>query len=78
MDGQAEIGTEALARCCLAGDANGQVGRAGVGRRRLEGGASLALGQPGGALQGLGRAVQMTGAVAADVDLNAHFGRRRR
>ncbi|WP_436358067.1 hypothetical protein [Brevundimonas sp. CEF1] len=78
MDGQAEIGAEALARCCLACDADGQIGRTRVGRRCLEGGAGLTLSQTRGALQGLGRAVQMTGAVAADVNLNAHSGRRRR
>ncbi|MNS84547.1 hypothetical protein D3C72_1183770 [compost metagenome] len=76
MDGQAEVGTEALAHRRLAGEADGQIGRTRVGRRRLEGGAGLTLGQTRGALQGLGRAVQMTGAVAADINLNAHFGRR--
>ncbi|MND87391.1 hypothetical protein D3C80_793880 [compost metagenome] len=78
MDGQAEVGAEPLTRRHLAGDADGQVGRASVWRRRLEGCAGLALGQTSGALQDLGRAVQMTGAVAADVDLNAHVGGRRR
>ena len=78
MDGQAEIGAEALTHRRLADDANGQVGRARIGRRRFEGGAGLALGQTRGSLQGLGRAVQMTGAGAADVNLNAHSGRRRR
>ena len=78
MDGQAEIGTEALTHRRLTGHAKGQVGGACVGRRRLEGGASLGLGQTGGALQRLGRAVQMTGAVAADIDLNAQAGGWRR
>lgn len=78
MDGQAEVGTEALAHRRLADDADAQVGRARVGRRCLEGGAGLTLSQTRGALQGLGRAIQMTGAVAADVNLNAHSGRRRR
>ncbi|PQZ84445.1 hypothetical protein CQ035_01185 [Brevundimonas sp. MYb46] len=74
MDGQAEVGAEPLTRRRLAGDADGQVGRTRIGRRRFKGRAGLALGQTGGALQGLGRAVQMTGAVAADIDLNAHVG----
>ena len=78
MDGQAEIGAEALARRRLAGDADGQVGRARVGRRRLEGGAGLTLGDAGGALQRLGGAIQMTGAVTPDIDLDAKTGGRRR
>lgn len=78
MDGQAEMGAEALTHRRLADDADSQVGRARVGRRRLEGGAGLALGQTRRALQGLGRAVQMTGAVAADIDLHAQVGRRGR
>jgi hypothetical protein len=77
MDGQAEIGAEALTHRRLVDHAHGQVGRPRVGRRRLKGGAGLVLRDAGGALQGLGRAVQMTNAVAADIDLNAQFGGRR-
>ena len=76
MDGQTEVGAEALTHRRLVDHPHGQVGRPCVGRRRLEGGPGLALGQPRGALQGLGRAVQMTRAVAADIDLNAQFGGR--
>lgn len=78
MDGLAEVRAQPLAHSGLADDADGQVGRARVRRRRLEGGAGLALGDAGGALQRLGGAIQMTGAITADIDLNAKTGGRRR
>lgn len=78
MDGLAEVRAQPLTHGGLADDADGQVGRARVRRRRLEGDAGLALGDPGGALQRLGGAIQMTGAVTADIDLDAKTGGRRR
>ena len=78
MDGLAEVRAQPLTHSGLADDADSQVGRARVGRRRLEGGAGLALGDAGGALQRLGGAIQMTGAITADIDLNAKTGGRRR
>lgn len=78
MDGLTEVRAQPLAHSGLADDADGQVGRARVGRRRLEGSAGLALGDPGGALQRLGGAIQMTGAITPDIDLDAKTGGRRR
>ena len=78
MDGLTEVRAQPLTHSGLADDADGQVGRAHVGRRRLEGGAGLALGDAGGALQRLGGAIQMTGAITTDIDLNAKTGGRRR
>lgn len=78
MDGLAEVRTQPLAHSGLADDADGQVGRARVRRRRLEGGAGLALGDAGGPLQRLGGAIQMTGAITPDIDLNAKTGGRGR
>ena len=77
MDGQAEIGAQPLTHRRLADDADGQVGRSRLGHGRLEGGARLALGETSGALQRLGGAIQMTGAVPADIDLNTQTGGRR-
>lgn len=77
MDRTAERIAHAKAGGALMGDAGLDIGRTGAADRRIDPGAGLRLRGVGGGLQPIGGAVEMAGAVAADIDDHARSRRRR-